>query len=341
MTPIRVAILGATGSVGQEMCRLLEGSDLGVSALLPYTSSRSAGAPLRFRGESLACRALGESTFEPVDLVLASAGAAVSRVWAPRFVTAGAVVVDNSSAFRNDPGSPLLVPEVNPQALGKEATLIANPNCSTIQMVVALAPLHREWSLRSVRVSTYQSVSGAGSRAVHELLRGARTYLDGGEEGPEVFPHPIAFNLIPQIGAFDAEGESEEEQKMRNETRRILDLPDLPVSATCVRVPVVRSHCESVWATFEQVPDPERSRALLGEAGVVVSGAGEGTSYPTPRGAGGRPEVFVGRVRRDGADPRGLVLWVVSDNLLKGAALNAWQIVELLRARGTWRRRNG
>jgi len=334
MNGLRVAVLGATGAVGQEMVRLVEGSDLDVSGFVPYTTSRSAGRTLGFRGETVSCRALDAQSYAPVDLVLASAGADAAREWAPRFAADGAIVVDNSSAFRADPASPLLVPEVNPEALGDAPGILANPNCSTIQMVVALAPLHRAWGLAGVRVATYQSVSGAGSRAIRELLEGSRAHLDGGTESVEVFPHPIAFNLVPQIGTFDGEGESQEERKMRDETRRILDLPDLPVSATCVRVPVVRGHSESVWASFDAVPDPRGAEELLETAGVTVGDGSGAKSYPTPRRAGGRPEVFVGRVRRDAADPRGLVLWVVSDNLLKGAALNAWQIVELLRGRG-------
>jgi aspartate-semialdehyde dehydrogenase len=334
MSGLRIAVLGAAGAVGEEMVRLAAGSDLPVSDFLAYTTPRSAGRAIRFRERTVSCRTLDESTFEPVDLVLASAGADASRQWTPRFAAEGAIVVDNSSAFRTDPACPLLVPEVNAHALGESPAVIANPNCSTIQMVVALAPLHRAWHLTAVRVATYQSVSGAGRRAMEELRLGARAFLEAGEEAVEIFPHPIAFNLLPQVGEFDAEGESREERKMRDETRRILDLPELPVSATCVRVPVLRAHSESVWSSFRETPDPARAETLLRDAGVVVGSGEEGGPYPTPRGADGRGEVFVGRMRRDGADPDGLTFWVVSDNLLKGAALNAWQIVELLRGRG-------
>ncbi len=330
MTPLRVAVVGATGAVGREMWRLLAASEIAVSEASAYTSPRSAGAQLDFRGRTVTCRALDDRSFAPADLVLASAGAAVSRAWSPRFAAAGAVVVDNSSAFRSDPASPLVVPEVNGETLDAAAAIVANPNCSTIQMVVALAPLHREWGLKAVRVATYQSVSGAGARGMDELTRATRRALDGVADPPEVFPHPIAFNVLPHIGPFDEEGETQEEAKMRNETRRILDLPDLRVSATCVRVPVYRGHSEAVWAGFREKPSPERARELLSGAGVAVVDEPASARYPLAVEAAGRDEVFVGRIRRDPADAEGLALWVVSDNLLKGAALNAMQIARLL-----------
>jgi aspartate-semialdehyde dehydrogenase len=211
---------------------------------------------------------------------------------------------------------------------------VANPNCSTIQMVIALAPLHRAWGLRAVKVATYQSASGAGAKALAELLEGTRQHLEGGVEEPRVFPHPLAFNVIPQVGEFDAAGESIEERKMRDETRRILGIPDLPVSATCVRVPVLRAHSEAVWASFHDVPDPRRAAALLEESGVVVEDEPQASRYPLARHAAGRPEVFVGRLRSDPSDARGLAFWVVSDNLLKGAATNAVQVAEALLAKG-------
>jgi len=331
---LKIAVVGATGAVGREMWRLVASGVLPVSRVLPYTSARSAGTELMFHGTSVRAIALSENTFEPVDLALFSAGASVAREWAPRFVAAGSVVVDNSSAFRKDPDVPLVVPEINGQALEAGVRLVANPNCSTIQMVMALAPLHRSWRLRSVKVATYQSASGAGARALTELLEGTRQYLEGGVEEPRAFPHPIAFNVIPQVGDFDAAGESVEERKMRDETRRILGLPDLPLSATCVRVPVLRAHSEAVWASFEDVPDPRRAHALLTEAGIVVEDDPARSRYPLPRHAAGRPEVFVGRLRSDPSDPRGLAFWVVSDNLLKGAATNAVQVAEALLARG-------
>lgn len=334
MSGLRVGLLGASGAVGREMLRGLATTDLVVDELVLYSSKRSSGSTFKWRGKELSCIELGESSIRPLDLVLASAGAGVSREWAPRFAALGATVVDNSSAFRTDPASPLVVPEVNPHALDGNAAIIANPNCSTIQMVVALAPLHQEWGLRSVRVATYQSVSGAGTRAIEELRRESTRALEGTPPGAEVFPRPIAFNALPHIGPFVEDGETQEEAKMRNETRRIMDLPELPVSATCVRVPVERGHSEAVWATFERTPDSNRAREILARAGVSVIDDVEVPSYPHALEAAGSPDVFVGRIRADGADPQGLAMWVVSDNLLKGAATNALQIAEHLVARG-------
>ena len=334
MSGLVVAVVGATGAVGREMWRLVASGALPVLRAIPYTSARSAGTELSFRGTNVPAIPLSPETFEPVDLALFSAGAGVAREWAPRFVAAGGVVVDNSSAFRKDPSVPLVVPELNGQTLEPGVRLVANPNCSTIQMVMALAPLHRAWGLRAVKVATYQSASGAGARALAELLEGTRQHLEGGVEEPRVFPHPLAFNVIPQVGEFDAAGESIEERKMRDETRRILGLPDLPVSATCVRVPVLRAHSEAVWASFDDLPDPRRAAQLLREAGVVVEDDPSASRYPLPRAAAGRPEVFVGRLRADPSDPRGLAFWVVSDNLLKGAATNAVQVAEVLLHRG-------
>src|SRR5262245_26457801 len=334
MSGLNVAVVGATGAVGREMWRLVGSGVLPVSRAIAYTSPRSAGTEVSFRGTKQTTIALSPDTFEAVDLALFSAGAGVAREWAPRFVAAGSVVVDNSSAYRKDPNVPLVVPELNGQTLEPGVRLVANPNCSTIQMVMALAPLHRTWGLRSVKVATYQSASGAGAMALTELLEGTRRHLDGGVEEPRLFPHPIAFNVIPQVGEFDAAGESVEERKMRDETRRILGLPDLPVSATCVRVPVLRAHSEAVWASFADVPDPRRAAALLKESGVVVEDEPQASRYPLARHAAGRPEVFVGRLRSDPSDPRGLAFWVVSDNLLKGAATNAVQVAEALLARG-------
>ena len=334
MNRLKVAVVSATGVVGREMWALLEASDLPISEMYAYTSARSRGTELDFRGHGVTCRELSDATLEPVQLVLASAGAAVSREWSPRFVDAGAVVVDNSSAFRTHPDHPLVVPEINGHLLEKQPSIIANPNCSTIQMVMALAPLHHEWGLCSVKVATYQSASGAGRRAMEELLVGSTAVLEEKEQVPEHFPHPLGFNVIPHIGDFETSGESGEEIKIRLEARRILALPDLAVSATCVRVPVLRGHSEAVWASFERPPDPDEARVLLTQAGIVVEDAPSRAVYPLPRAAAGRSEVFVGRVRRDGSDPQGLAFWVVSDNLLKGAATNAFQIAEVLVGHG-------
>ena len=334
MSGLTVAVVGATGAVGREMWRLVATGALPVSRAVAYTSSRTAGTELAFRGQTVRTIALTQASLEPVDLALFSAGAAAAREWAPRFVDAGAVVVDNSSAYRKEPGVPLVVPEINGHLLDARPRLVANPNCSTIQMVMALWPLHRAWGLSSVKVATYQSASGAGAKALAELVDGTRQHLEEDVERPSVFPHPLAFNVIPQVGDIDASGESVEERKMRDETRRILDLPELPVSATCVRVPVRRGHSESVWASFHETPDSERARALLAEAGLVVEDEPGRAHYPLPREAAGKDEVFVGRIRQDASDPRGLVFWVVSDNLLKGAATNAVQIAAHLAERG-------
>jgi aspartate-semialdehyde dehydrogenase len=334
MSGLVVAVVGATGAVGREMWRLVAASTLPVARAIPYVSKRSAGTELSFRGQAVRAVELTADTFEGVDLALFSAGAAAAREWAPRFVNAGGVVVDNSSAFRQDPQVPLVVPELNGHLLERRTHLVANPNCSTIQMVVALAPLHRAWGLQSIKVATYQSASGAGARALAELWEGTRQHLEGGKEHPSIFPHPLAFNVIPQVGEFDANGESHEERKMRDETRRILELPNLPVSATCVRVPVLRGHSEAVWASFRETPDPGRAALLLAEAGVVVEDDPARSRYPLAREAAGRPDVFVGRLRRDGSDPQGLAFWVVSDNLLKGAATNAVQVATALAERG-------
>ena len=242
MKPFKVAVVGATGAVGREMWALLEASELPISEIHAYTSARSLGTKIGFRGTRVTCRELSEATLESVQLVLASAGAQTSREWSPRFVDSGAVVVDNSSAFRDHPDHPLVVPEINGHLLEKQPSIIANPNCSTIQMVMALAPLHLEWGLRAVKVATYQSASGAGGRAMAELLAGSIAVLEDREHVPENFPHPLGFNVIPHVGEFEPSGESGEEIKMRLETRRILALPHLPLSATCVRVPVLRGH---------------------------------------------------------------------------------------------------
>ncbi len=334
MSGLRVAVLGATGAVGREMWRLLETSSLPVAEIRALAGRRSQGSELAFRGGAVRCETPDAFAGEPVDLVLASAGAEASRRWSPRFVDAGAIVIDNSSAFREDPDVPLVVPEINAETLRPGPGIVANPNCSTIQMVVALAPLHREWDLTGVRTATYQSVSGAGARAMDELAAGTLAHLSGRPEVPAVFGHPIAFNVLPWIGSAEEDGESGEERKMRRETRRILELPELPVSAFCVRVPVFRGHSEAVWASFRRAPDPDRARNLLSEAGLRVLDDPAGGVFPLPREAAGSEDVFVGRVRRDRSDPRGLCLWVVADNLLKGAAHNAWQIALALRERG-------
>jgi aspartate-semialdehyde dehydrogenase len=326
----RVAVVGATGAVGGEMRRLLDERNFPVRTLRLFTSPRSAGQKFVVQDREWTTEVLSEGCFEDVDVALFSAGAAVSREWGPKAVESGALVVDNSSAFRMDPGTPLVVPEINPHALRKPPTLIANPNCSTIQMVVALKPLRDLFGLSRVIVSTYQSVSGAGRSAMEELLQQTEGYLKGNEPAPSRFPHPIAFNLIPQVDEFGADGYTREEWKMVNETRKILEIPGLPVTATCVRVPVLRGHSEMVWAAFQKPVDlPAARQALSSFPGIVLQDEPEARGYPLPRAAGATDPVYVGRLRKDPSDPNALVFWVVSDNLLKGAALNAIQIAEV------------
>ena len=334
---MRVAVLGATGLVGREMIRVLEERNFPVDELRPLASSQSAGREILFRGTSWTVRAVDERAFDGIDLALFSAGSGPSRIWAPVAAEAGSVVVDNSSAWRMDPSVPLVVPEVNGEtALGR--AIIANPNCAPLQAVVAAWPLHKEAGLDYMSAVTFQSVSGTGRDAVEELDRGSRAALAGEESLPSVYPHSIAFNALPHIGAFDGEGVSEEEWKMVRESRKIMALPDLSVSCTTVRVPVFRGHSEALIFRFRRDLAPERAREILSCApGVVVVDDPASASYPLAREAAGTDPVYVGRIRRDTALDRALALWVVSDNLRKGAALNAVQIGEFLLERGALR----
>ena len=327
MRTLRVAVVGATGAVGSEMLRVLEQRDFPVAELRPLASARSVGSTVRFRDRELPVLECCDDSFTGIDLALFSAGAERSRSFAPAAVRAGALVVDNSSAFRMDPAVPLVVPEVNAAAALEHQGIIANPNCSTIQLVVALQPLRAAFGLRKVVVATYQSVSGTGASAMRELDTTSRAHLSGAPETPQVYPHPIAFNCLPQVDVFDPDGFTREEHKMRDETRKIMAEPRLTVIATCVRVPVFRSHSEAVVIETEQPVDLERARAVLAAApGVVL--CEPAASYPLPRAAAGLDAVFVGRLRTLPEDPRALALWIVSDNLRKGAALNAVQIAE-------------
>jgi len=333
---MRVAVLGATGLVGREMLKVLEQRDFPVDELVPLASPRSAGRTVPFRGREVPVRPVSAEGFEGVSVALFSAGSGPSRAWAPEAAARGAAVIDNSSAWRMDPKVPLVVPEVNPEALEGHGGIIANPNCATIQAVVALAPLHRAAGLVGLMVVSFQSVSGTGRAALEELESGARRILEG-EEPPEprVYPRPIAFDCLPQIGPVDAEGHCEEEWKLVRESRKILSLPDLPVSATTVRVPVFRGHGETVLCRFGRPLSPEEARSLLvGAPGVRLMDDPARAEWPTQRIAAGTDPVYVGRIRRDPADERGLWMWVAADNLRKGAALNAVQIAEALRERG-------
>jgi len=326
-----VAIVGATGVVGRTFIQILEERDFPIAGLRLLASQKSVGQTIQFKQQKFAVELLEPQSFKEIDFALFSAGAGVSREFSPIAAEAGATVIDNSSAFRMDENAALVVPEVNPHALHSQQRIIANPNCSTIQMVVAAKPLHDAGTLKRIVVSTYQAVSGKGKDAVEELKTQSGAVLQKQKINTEVFPHQIAFNALPHIDKFHADGYTFEEIKMVNETRKILELPNLPVSATCVRVPVYTGHSLSLNLEFEKPLEVERARQILSEApGVVVMDYPPDEVYPTPAFAAGRDEVFVGRIRRDDSVEHGLNLWVVSDNLRKGAALNAIQIAEEL-----------
>ncbi|MFY9344553.1 MAG: aspartate-semialdehyde dehydrogenase [Planctomycetota bacterium] len=332
MTPRRVAIVGATGAVGLEFLSVLAARKFPVRELRLYSSPRSAGQRLPFSGEQVPVQALGPDSFRGVELALFSAGAGVSREWAKVAVAAGAVVVDNSSAFRMEPGVPLVVPEVNPEAVKAHRGVIANPNCSTILLAVILAPLHRAAGLRSVVVSTYQAASGAGQQAMLELRSSLATVLRGEPApAPKALPQVLAFNVFPQVDVFLGDGYTKEEDKMLYELRKILDLPQLAVDATCVRVPVERCHSESVAVELERPLAVDAARALLSKAtGVEVVDDPAAKRYPMPIHQAGRDPVAVGRLRAGRVLGNGLTFWLSGDQLRKGAALNAVQIAELL-----------
>jgi aspartate-semialdehyde dehydrogenase len=327
-----VAVVGATGAVGREMLATLERHNFPVGRLRLMASARSAGSRVMWRDQEVVVEDLDVASFEGVDYALFSAGGSVSLAHAPRAAAAGAVVIDNTSAFRMDADVPLVVPEVNAHALRGHKNIIANPNCSTIQMVVALKPLQDAVGLKRVVVSTYQSVSGAGQKGIDELEAGTRAWAAGEPEpAPSKFAHPIAFEALPQIDVFADGGYTKEELKMIRETRKIMELPSLEVSATCVRVPVMRSHSESVTVDLEAPLTPEEVRALWSAApGLKLWDDVSQRRYPLAREAAGTEPVWVGRLRQDLDRPATLHFWVVADNLLKGAALNAVQIAEVL-----------
>jgi aspartate-semialdehyde dehydrogenase len=330
----RVGVVGATGAVGTTIVDVLAEREFPVSEVVPFASERSAGKRLEFAGGEIECRPLDEDSIQGLDLVLSSAGGAVSSEWAPRFVDAGAVVVDNTSFWRMHDDVPLVVAEVNPDDTEAHKGLIANPNCTTMEMVVALAPIHRAVGIERLVVSTYQSVSGTGRSAIEELKSQSRAILDGETPAAEVFPHQVAFNVLPQVETFkDGDDYTTEERKVMRETRKILGATeeDLRISATCVRVPVVTGHSESVNVQTRDPLAPDECRQLLAAAPgvIVVDSPGEGL-YPLAIDVEGRDDVLVGRIRRDPSHERCLNLWVVGDNLRKGAATNAVQIAELL-----------
>ena len=326
-----VAILGATGAVGQEMMKILEERDFPVGKLIPLASARSAGKTLKFKGEDVTIQLACDEAFAGVDIVLGAAENDIAKQFAPAIVAAGAVFVDNSSAFRMDPNVPLIVPEVNPQDIEGHKGIISNPNCSTIITVTAVNALNQLSPIRAMTASTYQAVSGAGAGGPIELMGEVEALSKGETYEPKIFPYQIAFNLIPQIGGDAFEGYTSEEMKMQNEGRKIMHLPELNVSCTCIRVPVVRSHSISVSLHFDKPVTVEEARQIIAKApGCKLVDDLSKKQYPMPLDTTDQDIVFVGRIRRDLTDPNGLCLWCCGDQVRKGAATNAIQIAELL-----------
>lgn len=328
---VTVAIVGATGAVGAELLSVMDKRNFPVDRLVALASSRSAGTHLSFRGQDVVVQALGPDAFAGVKVAFFSAGASRSREYAPIAKAAGAFVVDNSSAFRMDADVPLVVPEVNPEALAGHHGIVANPNCVAAILTVALAPLERLGRIRRLVVSTYQSASGAGARAMEDLQVQTRDFLEGREVVPRVLRHPFAFNLFSHDSAIEDNGYNGEENKVGNEIRKILGRPDLGISATCVRVPILRAHSASINVELEHMISPDEARAALSKAaGVKVQDDWAHNHFPMPLEASGADDVLVGRIRRDPSHPNALNLFVSGDQLLKGAALNAVQIAETL-----------
>jgi len=328
MRKYRVAIVGATGLVGQEFIKVLEQRNFPMDSIHLLASDRSAGKKLFVSHREIVVKETAPESFKEIDIALFSAGAETSRYFSPMAAQSGAVVIDNSSAFRIDPKVPLVIPEVNPEDIKWHKGIIANPNCSTIQMVVALYPLHRVNPIKRIIAATYQAVSGTGSAAVEELTEQTKQVLEGQTTVPHVYPHQIAFNLLPEIDVFLDNDYTKEEWKMVEETRKIMH-DDIAISATCVRVPVFIGHSEALHIEFSQPMSPDKARRILAEApGVKVLDDPAVSLYPQPWSAAGTDEVFVGRIHRDASHPCGLVMWVVADNMRKGAALNAVQVAE-------------
>ncbi|MEK4510365.1 aspartate-semialdehyde dehydrogenase [Paenibacillus sp. FSL K6-2524] len=340
-TKFNVAVVGATGAVGEQIIGLLEKRDFPVDKLKLLSSARSAGTVLNFKGQEITVEEAGPDSFEGIDIALFSAGGDVSKELAPHAVRHGAVCIDNTNAFRMDPTAPLVVPEVNADQIDKHQGIIANPNCSTIQMVAALKPLYDSYGISRIIVSTYQAVSGAGAKAINEMLRQSKEVLEGRDANPDILPvgslpvkHQIAFNAIPQIDKFQDNGYTLEEMKMVRETKKIFGDEDIAVTATCVRIPVIYGHSESVYVELKNDYELEEVKQLLAESpGITLVDDPAAQAYPLATDAAGKIDVFVGRVRRDLGNARGLNLWIVSDNLLKGAAWNAVQIAEIIAAK--------
>jgi aspartate-semialdehyde dehydrogenase len=330
----RVGVLGATGAVGSTILEILAERDFPAAEVVPFASERSAGRELEWNGSTIVCRPLNPETIQGLDVVLSSAGGSVSAEWAPQLVEAGAVVVDNTSYWRMYEEVPLVVAGVNPDAAAGHKGIVANPNCTTMVMMMALAPIHRAVGLERLVVSSYQAVSGTGQRAIEELLAQSRASLAGEEVPPaQIYPHQIAFNVLPQVEVFkDGDDYTTEERKVMAETRKILGFGDeVAISATCARVPVISGHSESINVRTREDLSPDDCRALLSEApGVIVVDDPANGRYPMALDAAGRDDVLVGRVRRDPDQERTLNLWIAGDNLRKGAATNAVQVAELL-----------
>jgi aspartate-semialdehyde dehydrogenase len=325
-----VAVAGATGAVGNQMIQCLEERNFPIKQIKLLASARSVGKTLPYKGQQIAVEELKEDSFQGTEIALFSAGASTSLKFAPQAVEAGCVVIDNSSAFRMDPQIPLVVPECNPHRIPKGAGIVANPNCSTIQMVVALKPIHDQSRIRRIIVSTYQAVSGTGQKAIFELKNQIVDLLNGKEPQVSVYPYQIAYNCLPQIDVFLENDYTKEEMKMVNETRKILEDDTIMVAATTVRVPVFYGHSEAVYIETEKKITAPEVKGLLSKApGVVVLDDPASRTYPLPLIAQGKDEVFVGRIREDISHERGIALWVVSDNIRKGAATNAVQIAEI------------
>jgi aspartate-semialdehyde dehydrogenase len=331
---VRIALLGATGAVGTELLELLQSRNFPLADLKLLASPRSAGRTISFQGEDIPVEVVTEKSFDGIDIVLASAGGGTSKTWASIAVERGAVVIDNSSAFRMNPDVPLVIPEVNPEAAATHQGIIANPNCTTILMAMAVWPLHQVQPVQRIIAATYQSASGAGMRAMEEVKAQARAILQGETPPTECFPYPLAFNLFPHNTPMNEQGYCEEEMKMVNETRKIFNAPQIKISATCVRVPVLRAHSEAINLEFAQPMPVAKAREILANAaGVQLVEDWEANYFPMPIDATGRDEVLVGRIRQDLSHPCGLELWLCGDQVRKGAALNAVQIAELLVAR--------
>jgi aspartate-semialdehyde dehydrogenase len=329
MKGYRVAIVGATGLVGQEFIKVLEQRNFPIDSINLFASDRSAGKKLFVNHREVEVKETVRESFREIDIALFSAGAEISRYFSPIAARSGAVVIDNSAAFRQIPTVPLVVPEVNVEDIKWHKGIIANPNCSTIQMVVALYPLHKINPIKRIIVTTYQAVSGTGSAAVEELTTQTKQVVNGQSAIPHVYPHQIAFNILPEIDVFLDNGYTREEWKMLEETRKIMHANDIAVSATCARVPIFIGHSEAVHVEFTSPMAPEDARRILTQApGVKVLDDPVISLYPQPWSAAGTDEVFVGRIRQDASHSRGLAMWIVADNIRKGAALNAVQIAE-------------